>query len=301
MSFFSKIKNALFKTSAAIGSITDIFTKKGIDASTLEELEETLLLADFGAKTTEKILSELKKVKIPKDQFQEMFKHELVKIIAKILTTSESKLKLKDGRLNILVFCGVNGNGKTTTIGKLASLFSSKGYKVMVAACDTFRSAAVSQLEVWAQRAGCFIVTGKENSDPASVAHLATTSATEQNYDILMIDTAGRLQNKTNLMSELAKIINVIKKLSPDKDIEIILTLDSTTGQNASVQVEKFSEIAGVTGLIFTKLDGTAKGGAIIGIADRFKLPIYYITTGESLDDIAEFEAESFAKALVMP
>ncbi len=297
MGVFNSIKNALTKTATAISGVTELFTKKGIDNNTIEEFEEILLLADFGVKTTNKILEQFKKVRISKNDPPETFRNELIKIISEILTKNHEVFQLKTG-LNIIVFCGVNGNGKTTTIGKLANLFVNQGSKVLVAACDTFRSAAVSQLEIWAQKSNTEVVKGHEKSDPASVAHNAVIRALEESYDVLLIDTAGRLQNKNNLMSELTKIINVINKLYKE-ELRVMLTLDSTTGQNAAVQVEKFKEVAQVSGLIFTKLDGTAKGGSVVGICDAFNLPIFYLASGENIEDILPFDPDDFAEALV--
>ncbi|MDX1917151.1 MAG: signal recognition particle-docking protein FtsY [Rickettsiaceae bacterium] len=300
MSFFSSLKSALSKTASAISSIGTIFTKKTIDLAAKETLEEILLSADFGFNTTEKIIRELKDCKFDNKDSQLEFKNKLQEIIFQILNKNQKKLPLAEGELNIILFCGVNGNGKTTSIGKLANFYKKQNKKVLLAACDTFRSAAIEQLEVWGQRSGCFVVKGPQKSDPASVAYKAVTDALEGAYDVLIIDTAGRLQNNQNLMSELTKINNVVKKAYNQKDkINIILTLDATTGQNASIQVEKFSEIAEISGLIFTKIDGSAKGGAIVGICDKYNLPVFFLCSGEGLEDIFEFGAEEFSKALI--
>jgi fused signal recognition particle receptor len=299
MSFFNKIKSALSKTSVNISKLTEIFTKKGVTLDTLETLEESLLKADFGFAITSQILQELKQIKLTKGQHQDHFRDYLTSIIADILQNSQKSIEFAEDKLSVILFCGVNGNGKTTSIGKLANIYKEKGKKVLIAACDTFRSAAVEQLKIWSERAKCDIVFGKENIDPASVAFEATEKAIKENYDFLMIDTAGRLQNQHNLMEELVKIIKVIKKLNPSFPTYTLLTLDATTGQNAINQVDKFMEYATVTGLIFTKLDGTAKGGAIVNISVKYKLPIYYLSVGEKIDDIIEFDAKSFAAALV--
>lgn len=299
MSFFGKIKSALSKTSVGIAKLAEVFTTKGATQDTLENLEESLLGADFGVSVTSQILENLKKTRITKDQDQDNFRDNLISIISDILKNSQKPIKFNEGKLSVILFCGVNGNGKTTSIGKLANLYRKKGKRVLVAACDTFRSAAVQQLKVWAERAQCDIVFGKENIDPASVAFDATKKSIKENYDLLIIDTAGRLQNQHNLMEELAKIIKVIKKLNPDFPTHTILTLDATTGQNAINQVDRFLECAAVTGLIFTKLDGTAKGGAIVNISAKYKLPVYYLSIGEKIDDIIEFDAEAFAEGLV--
>ncbi len=299
MGFFDKIKSALTKTSSNIAKIGDIFTKKGITAQSIEDFEEILLSADFGIETTNSILNKIKSVKFAKEEGIEEFKTALSNIIEGMLLPAEEKINIAQGKLNIIFFCGVNGNGKTTTIGKLANLYKKQGKKIVVAACDTFRSAAVDQLRVWCERAGCTMIEGEKEADPASVAFKAIEQAKLLSADILIIDTAGRLQNHSNLMDELSKILKVIKKADPEAPHYNILTLDASTGQNAFSQVEKFKEIAGITGVIFTKLDGTAKGGTIVGIVDKHKLPIYYLSVGENIEDIAEFDAKIFASSLV--
>lgn len=299
MGFFDKIKSALTKTSSNLSKIGDIFTKKGVTAESLEDFEEILLAADFGIETTNFILDKIKSIKFSKEEGIEEFKAALSKIIEEMLLPAEQKIEIKDGKLNILFFCGVNGNGKTTTIGKLANLYKKQGKKVVVAACDTFRSAAVDQLRIWCERAGCNMIEGEKEADPASVAFKAIENAKTSSADILIIDTAGRLQNHSNLMDELSKILKVIKKADPAAPHYTILTLDASTGQNAFGQVEKFKEIAGITGVIFTKLDGTAKGGTIVGITNKHKLPIYYISVGEQIEDLAEFDAKIFASSLL--
>jgi fused signal recognition particle receptor len=200
---------------------------------------------------------------------------------------------------HVIVMVGVNGNGKTTTIGKIAKQLKNDGKSVMLAACDTFRAAAVEQLKVWAERTNCPIVTGKEQADPASVAYSALEQAKTDGHDVLLIDTAGRLQNKANLMEELVKIIRVLKKLDETVPHQILLVLDATTGQNAFKQVQIFKEMVNISGLIVTKLDGTAKGGVVVGLADKFRLPIYAIGVGESVEDLHAFDAQSFARNLV--
>ncbi len=299
MSIFSRVKQALSKTSSGLAKITEIFTKKSIDNESIEDFEEIMLSVDFGVSTTDKIISELKVSKFVKEASATEFKDNLVEILVGILEKAEKPLEIVNDKMNIILFCGVNGNGKTTTIGKLANLYKKEGKKVVIAACDTFRSAAVQQLRIWADRANCTIIEGEHEADPASVAYKAVEEAQKIKADIVIIDTAGRLQNQHNLMSELSKIIKVIKKHDPSAPHSTILTLDATTGQNAFNQVEKFKEFANITGIIFTKLDGTAKGGAIVGIVDKYNIPIYYISVGEKIDDLVEFNAESFAKALV--
>ncbi len=299
MSIFSKIKQALTKTSTTISKVGEIFTKKSIDRELIEEFEEIMLSVDFGVSTTNKIVSKLKSVKFSKEDSKEEFKDSLIEILAEILEKAENPIEIIDNKMNVILFCGVNGNGKTTTIGKLANIYKIKGKKVVVAACDTFRSAAAHQLKIWAERASCTIIEGENEADPASVAYKAIEEAQKIHADIVIIDTAGRLQNQHNLMDELSKIIRVIRKHDFSAPHHIILTLDATTGQNAFSQVEKFSEFAEISGIIFTKLDGTAKGGAIVGIVDKYNIPIHYISVGEKIDDLVEFDAKSFAKALV--
>lgn len=296
MSFLSRIKSALTKTSKSISTLGGILSKRSPTPDEIDELEEHLLKADFGINVTDKIITDLKSTKIEKEG-DLTFKDNLKQIITDIISVSEKSFEL-DRDFNVVVFCGVNGNGKTTTIGKLANKYVSGGKKVLVAACDTFRAAAVDQLRIWAERAGADIEYADEGSDPASVAYKAMKRAKDENYDILFIDTAGRLHNKQNLMDELLKILKIIKKIDEKAPHETILTLDSTTGQNALSQASAFLEVANVTGLIFTKLDGSAKGGSIAAISSKLNLPIYYLSVGEKIDDIIDFNAEEFSDAL---
>lgn len=298
MGIFNKIKSALSNTSKKITNFGSILSKRSPSIDELEELEEILLSVDFGFDTTEEIIQALKKRKIDKNT-EENFLQELENIIYEILFPVQKPLKLNEGKVNVIMICGVNGNGKTTTIGKLAHLYKNQGKKVVIAACDTFRAAAKEQLEVWSKRGGAEFVCGEDGSDPASVAYKSLEYAKNVKADILLIDTAGRLHNQNNLMAELKKIRSVLKKLDDSTPDETILTLDATTGQNAKIQVEKFKEFADISGIIFTKLDGTAKGGAIVGISKKFNLPIYYLATGEGIDDIEEFDSIKFAQALV--
>ncbi len=299
-SFFGRIKQALTNTSNKISSgLTNIFLNKKLDSSTIEELEDLLLSSDIGVATTDTIIGQIKNTKFEKDIEVSVVAAKISDIISDILLQSQKDFVLENDRLNIILVCGVNGNGKTTTIGKLAARFIQDKKKVVVGACDTFRAAAISQLKIWTDRAGCELITGAENSDPASVAYRAAEYAIKEKADILMIDTAGRLHNQQNLMAELAKITKVIEKSTGFKPQHNILVLDATTGQNAFSQVEQFGNIANVNGLIVTKLDGTAKAGVIVGLSEKFKIPIYFVGLGESIDDLKEFEAKDFAKALV--
>lgn len=298
MSWFDKVKQSLTKSSSKINeSINSLFIKKKLDQETLDELEELLIMSDLGIKTSQAIIKQLAKNKFEKEITTEEIKQELASVISDIIKPNEDTISLNN-KPTIMLICGVNGSGKTTAIGKLASHFMQKDLKVLIAACDTFRAAAVEQITEWSKRNNCPIVTGESQADPASVAFKAVEQAYAENYDILLIDTAGRLHNKDNLMAELAKIDRVIKKIDDQAPHHKILVLDSTTGQNAKIQLEKFNELININGLIFTKLDGTAKAGALVGIANETKLPIYFIGIGEKITDLVPFEAEVFAKNL---
>lgn len=299
MSFFSKLKLALVKTSSKIGEgIDHIFIKKKLDLGTLDALEELLISSDVGTKVAGEIIDILKKKKFDKEITADEVKLELAAIIDEILQKSDHKFELHAG-LNIILVIGVNGNGKTTSIGKLASQYTKKGKKVAIAACDTFRAAAIEQIAKWAERSDALLFTGDEKSDPASVAYRAVRGAREQGIDVLFIDTAGRLHNQKNLMEELAKILRVIKKTDETAPHHSLLVIDATTGQNAVVQTQQFKELAEVSGLVVTKLDGTAKAGVIIGIVDKYSLPVHFIGIGEKIDDLKPFSSIDFAKVLV--
>lgn len=299
-SFFSKLKSALTKTSNKISqSIDHIFVKKRLDNTSLEELEDVLLAADLGNKTSSLIIEQLRKKKFDTDISPEEVKAELAAIISEELSKQNHEFILKNDTLNVILVCGVNGNGKTTSIGKLASLYKSQGLKVSVAACDTFRAAAIEQLETWTTRAGVKLYKGLEGSDPASVAHIAVTNALQEKDDVLFIDTAGRLHNKKNLMDELAKIIRVISNIIPDAPHHSLLVIDATTGQNAFSQTEQFQAIANISGLVITKLDGTAKAGALIGLVAKYSIPVYFIGVGEAIEDLKNFSVNDFSKTIV--
>jgi len=300
VSFFGKIKQALSFTSSKIASgITNIIGGRKLDANTIEELEELLITADMGAHTASAIMDKFRKQKFASETTVEEVQTELAKAIEDILNESQKPFVIDSNKLNIILVCGVNGNGKTTTIGKLAAMYKAEGKKVMVAACDTFRAAAIDQLEVWTKRAGVEIVRGAENGDPASVAYSAVERAVEQGADILFIDTAGRLHNQQNLMAELSKITRSIEKVTGFAPQHSLLVLDATTGQNALTQLEHFKTIANVNGLVITKLDGTAKAGVVVALSQKFKIPVYFIGLGESIEDLKLFDAGDFAKALV--
>ena len=301
MGFFDKLKSGLSKTKTSINEkINDVFsTFRKVDEELLEELEEALIMSDVGMETSEKIISELRtKVKREKIEDAEEVKKALKQIIKEILDSVDSELKLNTTPSVILVV-GVNGVGKTTSIGKIANRLKMDGKKVVIAAADTFRAAAVEQLEVWANRAGCEMVKRKEGSDPASVVFDAIKITKERNADVLICDTAGRLHNKKYLMDELIKIKKVIDRELPDASQEVLMVLDATTGQNAILQVKAFKETVDINGLILTKLDGTAKGGAVIGIVSENNMPIKFIGVGEQIDDMEKFNSSDFVEALI--
>ncbi len=299
MGLFSKIKEGLKKTRNAVAGQIDAMLKSftKIDEELFEELEELLVMGDVGVKTAEKICSELR-TRVKKEGITDPSKINLLlqEIISDMLKGGE-ELDISTTPSIILVI-GVNGVGKTTTIGKLANNLRKQGKTVLLAAADTFRAAAIEQLEIWAQRSGCDIVKQKEGSDPAAVIFDAIAAAKARNVDVIICDTAGRLHNKKHLMDELAKINRVIDRELPDAAKEKLLVLDATTGQNAVNQAEQFREATGITGIVLTKLDGTAKGGVVLAIKDGLGIPIKYIGVGEQIDDLQPFDSDQFAKAL---
>lgn len=270
-----------------------------VDDAMLESLEEVLIQADMGVETAVRVTANIAEGRFGKRISSRELKAALAGEVARIMEPVARPLPIYPKRPQVVLVVGVNGSGKTTTIGKLASQFKAAGKSVVIAAGDTFRAAAVEQLQVWGQRAGVPVLTAAEGSDPASLAFDALTQAQAQGADLLLIDTAGRLQNRADLMEELAKIVRVIRKVDATAPHNTLLVLDATTGQNALSQVEIFRKIADVTGLVMTKLDGTAKGGVLVALADRFGLPIHAIGVGEQIDDLAPFDPEDFAKALV--
>ncbi|MCI6616203.1 signal recognition particle-docking protein FtsY [Ruminococcus sp.] len=299
MGFFSKIKEGLKKTrNAVVGQIDSMlksFTK--IDDELFEELEELLVMGDVGVHTAEKICDELKnRVKKEGIKDPEEINRLLEETVSEMLKGGE-KLDISTSPSIILVI-GVNGVGKTTTIGKLANSLSKQGKKVILAAADTFRAAAIEQLDIWAQRSGCEIIKQNEGSDPAAVVYDAISAAKARNADVIICDTAGRLHNKKHLMDELAKINRVIDRELPNAAKEKLLVLDATTGQNAVNQAEQFRQATGITGIVLTKLDGTAKGGVVLAIKDGLGIPVKYIGVGEQIDDLQPFNSDDFAKAL---
>jgi fused signal recognition particle receptor len=270
-----------------------------LDDAMLESLEEVLIQADMGVDTALRVTANIAEGRFGKRISTRELKAALADEITRIMTPVARPLPLYPQRPQVVLVVGVNGSGKTTTIGKLASQFKAAGKSVVIAAGDTFRAAAVEQLQIWGTRAGVPVLTAPEGSDPASLAFDALTKARAEGADLLMIDTAGRLQNRADLMEELAKIVRVIRKVDPTAPHNTLLVLDATTGQNAVSQVEIFRKIADVTGLVMTKLDGTAKGGVLVSLADKFGLPIHAIGVGEQIDDLAPFDPADFAKALV--
>lgn len=299
MGFFSKIKEGLKKTrDSVVGQIDSMlksFTK--IDEALFEELEELLVMGDVGVHTSQRITQQLRE-RVKKEGVTDPLEiHRLLEeTVAEILRGGQA-LKIET-KPSVVLVIGVNGVGKTTTIGKLAHQLKSDGKRVVLAAADTFRAAAIEQLQIWAQRSGCDIVKQSEGSDPAAVVFDAISSAKAKGLDVIICDTAGRLHNKRHLMDELAKISRIIDRELPDADKEILLVLDATTGQNAVNQAREFKNAAGITGIVLTKLDGTAKGGVVLAIREELDVPVKYIGVGEQIDDLQPFDADDFAKAL---
>lgn len=330
MSFFKKLKDRMFRSSDKIGAGLDALVedaaptaaaappepakpgligrllgreadepKRIMDDAMLESLEELLIEADMGVDTATRVAANIAEGRMGRRIGTTELKDALAAEVARIMGPVARPMPLYPKRPQVVLVVGVNGSGKTTTIGKLASQFKAAGKTVVIAAGDTFRAAAVEQLQIWGQRAGVPVLTAPEGSDPASLAFDAMTRAQETGADLLLIDTAGRLQNRADLMEELAKIVRVIRKKDETAPHNTLLVLDATTGQNAVLQVEIFRKIADVSGLVMTKLDGTAKGGVLVSLADKFGLPIHAIGLGEQIDDLAPFDPEDFARALV--
>ncbi|MDG1415012.1 MAG: signal recognition particle-docking protein FtsY [Alphaproteobacteria bacterium] len=296
----SRLTGGLAKSSAKLTSgITGAFNKRKLDDDALEELEDALILADLGAAPAAKIVADFAKTRFNKEVSDEDIRLALAEQITAILRPVEIPLEIDTSNApHVILVVGVNGSGKTTTIGKLSQHFTDGGHKVLLAAGDTFRAAAIEQLKIWADRTGSEIVAKEQGSDAAALAFEAITRAKETGADIILLDTAGRLHNKADLMDELSKVVRVIKKVQPDAPHDTLLVLDATTGQNALSQVEIFRKTADITGLIVTKLDGTAKGGVMVALADKFGLPVHAIGVGETAADLQPFDAEEFAQAL---
>ena len=301
MSFFDKLKNGLNKTKNNIDEkINEVFSNfRKVDEDLLEELEEALIMSDIGMDTSLEIIDNLrKKIKLKNLKEAEDVKKALRELMKEILDKQDVSLKM-DSKPSVILVIGVNGVGKTTSIGKIANRLKKENKKIVLAAADTFRAAAVEQLEIWANRSGCDIVKKQEGVDPASVVYDAIKITKEKNADVLICDTAGRLHNKKYLMDELSKIQRVIEKELPDANKEVLLVIDATTGQNAISQVKAFKEVAPITGLVLTKLDGTAKGGVVIGIVNENKIPVKFIGVGEAIDDMEIFNSDDFVNAII--
>ena len=296
MGFFEKIRQGLSKTASSIGNV---FLADELDEEFYDELEERLILADLGVEGTQRAVEKLKArcekqhIKLVRDA-----KKALREVLAEMVDVGDSRLAL-DTKPSVVLVIGVNGVGKTTTIGKIANLLRQDGKKVLLCAGDTFRAAAAEQLEIWAERAHADIIRQEEGADPASVVYDAICAAKARGSDVILCDTAGRLHNKANLMNELAKISRIIDRELPDSSKEVLLVLDGTTGQNGLVQAQQFRQIAGVTGMAVTKLDGTAKGGIVVAVADSLQIPVKFIGVGEGMDDLMPFDPKAFAEALV--
>ena len=298
--WLSRLKEGLSKSSTKLGDgVTAIFTKRRLDDETLDELTDLLISADLGVPAATRITAALARDKFDKDITDAEVRAALAEEVAATLAPLEKALAVDGARKpHVILMAGVNGAGKTTTIGKLAKKFADEGKSVMLAAGDTFRAAAIEQLQVWGERTGAPVVARNVGADAAGLAFDAVKEAQANGVDVLMIDTAGRLQNRKELMDELAKVVRVIKKVDETAPHDVILTLDATVGQNAVSQAQTFTEIAGVTGLVMTKLDGTARGGVLVALADKFKLPIHFIGVGEGVEDLQIFNAQAFAEAL---
>ena len=299
--WFRRLRKGLSRSSSKLtGGIAAIFTKRKLDDAAIEALEEVLIGADLGVAASAELAQNLRRTRFGKDVSDEEVRGALAADIARILEPVAKPLAIEPARRpHVVLVVGVNGSGKTTTIGKLAHLYRADGHRVMIAAGDTFRAAAVEQLKIWGERAQVPVVSRPEGTDAAALAFDALTEARAAGADLLLIDTAGRLHNKADLMAELAKVVRVIKKLDADAPHTCLLVLDATTGQNAHAQVEIFRSMVNVTGLVVTKLDGSAKGGVLVGLAQKFGLPVHAIGVGETLDDLRPFAAQDFADSLM--
>ena len=299
--WLSRLRDGLSKSTKKVAeSITGLFTKKKLDQQTLDDLEDALIQADLGVTVASRLVAKLGKERFGKEVTDEEVRAAFADDIAEILQPVAVPLSIDPARKpHVVLVIGVNGSGKTTTIAKLAGLYKGEGRSVMLAAGDTFRAAAVEQLKVWGDRAGVPVVSKQTGADAAGLAYEALERARAEKTDVLLIDTAGRLHNKTNLMEELAKIVRVIRKLDPEAPHSCLLVLDATTGQNAHAQVETFKAMSPVDALVLTKLDGSAKGGVLVALAEKFKLPVVAIGVGEGIDDLRPFEARAFARGLM--
>ncbi|MGE0230776.1 MAG: signal recognition particle-docking protein FtsY [Flavobacteriaceae bacterium] len=298
-SWFSRLRDGLSKSSNALSEgIANIVSRRRLDEETIQDLEDVLLQADLGVETAMRITETLAASRYDKQIAPEEVRAVLAAEVGRVLEPVARPLVIGAGKPHVILVVGVNGSGKTTTIGKLAQKFAQDGRKVMLAAGDTFRAAAIEQLKIWGERAGAPVVAGKTGADASGLAFDAMARARQEGSDVLLIDTAGRLQNKADLMAELEKVIRVIRKQEPEAPHSVLLVLDATTGQNALTQAEIFTKIAGVTGIVMTKLDGTARGGILVAIAAKYALPVHFIGIGEGIDDLQPFRADEFAEAI---
>ena len=298
-SWWKRLSGGLKRTSSSLGTaISGLVSKRKLDAETLEDLEHELIRADLGPELAERIVAALGQSRYEKgiapEELQALLSAEIEKVMAPVALPLEVNAKPF-----VILVAGVNGSGKTTTIGKLASRFRAEGKSVMLVAGDTFRAAAIDQLKIWGERTGASVIAREPGADAAGLAFDAVTAAKAEDVDVVLVDTAGRLQNRAELMGELEKIVRVLRKVEPTAPHAVLLVLDATVGQNALNQVEIFGKIAGVTGLVMTKLDGTARGGILVAIAGRFGLPVHFIGVGEGVDDLSDFTARDFARAVV--
>jgi fused signal recognition particle receptor len=298
-SWWQRLKSGLARTSGSIGgAISDLVSKRRLDADMIEEIEEVLIRADLGVDVAAHVAAAVSEGRYDKAITADEVKAIVAAEVEKTLAPVAQSLAITDARPFVILVVGVNGSGKTTTIGKLAAKFGAEDRKVMLAAGDTFRAAAIDQLKIWGERVGAPVIARAPGADAAGLAYEALEAAKAQNIDVLLIDTAGRLQNRAELMGELEKVLRVIKKVDAAAPHAVLLVLDATVGQNALSQVEIFAKTAGVTGLAMTKLDGTARGGILVAIAAKFGLPVHFIGVGEGVDDLAPFEAKDFARAI---
>ena len=299
--WWQRLAGGLKKSSSALGNaIAHVVAKRQLDAATIDEIEDELVRADLGAETAGRIATELRygrfDAAITPDEIKAAVAAEVEKVLGGVAQPLAIDPAIKPF---VILVAGVNGSGKTTTIGKLAARLRAEGRTVMLAAGDTFRAAAIDQLKIWAERSGASFIAREAGADAAGLAYEAVEAAKQKNVDVLLIDTAGRLQNRTELMGELEKVVRVMKKVEPAAPHAVLLVLDATVGQNALLQVEIFGKLVGVTGLVMTKLDGTARGGILVAIAEKFKVPVHFIGVGEGVDDLAPFSARDFARAMV--
>ncbi|MEX0696912.1 MAG: signal recognition particle-docking protein FtsY [Dongiaceae bacterium] len=299
--WFARLREGLGRSSTRLSEgIAAVLTRRRLDAAALEQLEELLVAADLGPATAARLTADLAKTRFDKEVTAEEVRAALAEDIAAILAPVARPLVLDPAhRPHVVLVVGVNGTGKTTTVGKLARLFAAEGRRPMLAACDTFRAAAVEQLKIWGERAGARVVAGEAGADAAGLAFDALEQARRAGADVLLVDTAGRLHNKAHLMAELQKIIRALRKIDPSAPHDCLLVLDATTGQNAHSQVEVFRQMTAVSGLVVTKLDGTARGGVLVALAERFGLPIHAVGVGEGIDDLRPFSATAFARSLM--